>query len=58
VRKLGVTHLKGIDRLPVYEVVDAGGLERAPLDLGDGDLMGAIEREFANSLGGIRARSS
>jgi hypothetical protein len=49
-RKLGLARFKGLDRLPVYEVVDAGDLERTPLDLGTDDLIGAIERDFAGAL--------
>lgn len=54
-RKLGVAHLKGLDRLPVYEVVDgamlAGSLEELPA----GGLAAAIERDLAH---GISRRSA
>lgn len=48
-RKLGVASLKGLDRLPVFEVVDLGHRAFAELDPMHGPgLMAAIERESAS----------
>ncbi|HUF79295.1 MAG TPA: hypothetical protein VMR44_10300 [Thermoanaerobaculia bacterium] len=47
-RKLGVASLKGLERLPVFEVVDLGHRSFAELDPMHGPgLMAAIERELA-----------
>jgi hypothetical protein len=50
IRKLGMAHLKGLEKLAVYEIVDGASL--APLDPSmDGEpLVSSIEREFANVL--------
>ena len=51
-RRLGVASLKGLDKLPVYEVIDAQGLERgAQIDSQGADLVAVLEREFANNIG-------
>ncbi len=50
VRKLGVAHLKGLDRLPVYEIVDASLWGDNTLVELRGGLMELIEREFNSAL--------
>ena len=50
-RKLGIVKLKGLDPVPLYELVDggpvpAGGLRPLP----DMDLVGALERHYAAAL--------
>ena len=51
-RKLGVARFKGIDRLAVYEVIDAEGLEtQAVAPDTEGGLIAVIEREFLSSFG-------
>ncbi len=50
VRKLGVAHLKGLDRLPVYEIVDASLWGDNTLVELRGSLMELIEREFNSAL--------
>ena len=50
IRKLGVAHLKGLDRLPVYEIVDASLWGDNTLVELRGSLMGLIEREFNSAL--------
>ena len=50
VRKLGVAHLKGLDRLPVYEIVDASLWGDNTLIELRGGLMELIEREFNSAL--------
>jgi hypothetical protein len=50
-RRLGMAHLKGLEKLAVYEMVDARGLDPGsfqPLATPDG-LTAAIDREFASS---------
>jgi hypothetical protein len=57
-RKLGSARLKGLDRLPVYEVVDGEELERKAWGEFAGEqLMAAIEQEFVSSLAGRAAES-
>ena len=52
-RKLGLASLKGLGRLPIYEVVDGGRWGDVTLvELAEMDLMSAIEREFAASFSG------
>ncbi len=46
IRKLGVAHLKGLDRLPIYEIVDASLWGDNTLVELRGSLMELIEREF------------
>jgi hypothetical protein len=51
IRKLGMAHLKGLEKLPVYEIVDAeeivgGGLKEIPGE----PLLAALDREVANIL--------
>jgi hypothetical protein len=51
IRKLGMAHLKGLDQLAVYEIVDAA--EMAPetlIELPDEPLLAAVEREFASAM--------
>ena len=50
IRKLGVAHLKGLDRLPVYEIVDASLWGDNTLVELRGGLMELIEREFNSAL--------
>ncbi|HEV8582939.1 MAG TPA: hypothetical protein VGX68_28060 [Thermoanaerobaculia bacterium] len=55
IRKLGLAHLKGLEKLPVYEIVDAAEFDTAiltPVEEGE-RLVTAVEREFANALGGV-----
>jgi hypothetical protein len=51
-RKLGLAHLKGLERLAIYELVDAAEMPCEPhLDqLGRSGLVGAIDQEFTNAL--------
>ena len=52
-RKMGLAHLKGLDRIPVYEVVDGAAWEGLPLAPAPGaTLMEAIERDLAEGSGG------
>jgi hypothetical protein len=52
IRKLGLAHLKGLDKLPVYEIVDAVTFDSTALTAIEGErLITALEREFANALG-------
>jgi hypothetical protein len=52
-RKLGVAHLKGLDDLPVYEIVDADDLESEEATLiPDADLYAALDRQFADVVTG------
>jgi hypothetical protein len=51
IRKLGMAHLKGLEKLPVYEIVDAEevagrGLKEIPGE----PLLAALDREVANIL--------
>src|SRR5262249_48289950 len=55
-RKLGFAQFKGLEKLTVYEFIDAGAFgeesladKSAPLD---GGLVGAVDREFARSRNG------
>jgi hypothetical protein len=51
VRKLGMAHLKGLENLAVYEIVDGAALVPSSLVPLEGEpLVGAIEREFANAF--------
>ena len=50
IRKLGVAHLKGLDRLPIYEVVDATLWGDNTLVELRGGLSELIEREFNSVL--------
>ncbi len=50
-RKLGVAHLKGLDDLPVYEIVDATDLaDRESEQLADPELMPALDRLAAGAI--------
>jgi hypothetical protein len=54
IRKLGLAHLKGLENLAVYEIVDATGFDPATLTPIHGErLVMAVEREFANALGRV-----
>lgn len=56
-RKLGVAHLKGLDDLPVYEIVDAtdlAGRESEPL--AERDLTAALDRLAAGTIAVSAAR--
>ncbi|HXO19487.1 MAG TPA: hypothetical protein VOA87_06135, partial [Thermoanaerobaculia bacterium] len=53
IRKLGMAHLKGLEKLPVYEIVDGAGFAPRP-PVGeqtrvDGGLVGAVDREFSRA---------
>jgi hypothetical protein len=51
VRKLGVARLKGLERLAVYELVDAAALDPKSLRALRGErLVTAVDREFARTL--------
>jgi hypothetical protein len=51
IRKLGMAHLKGLDTLPVYEVIDAAAIATEALKEIPGEpLLAAIDREVANLL--------
>jgi hypothetical protein len=56
VRKLGMAHLKGLEKLAIYEIVDATNLgldSRKLLESGlNGGLIGTIEREFSRARAG------
>ncbi|HEY9421936.1 MAG TPA: hypothetical protein VIW92_11025, partial [Thermoanaerobaculia bacterium] len=48
-RKLGMAHLKGLEKLAVYEIIDVASLDLEELEEIQGErLIAAIEREFAN----------
>lgn len=51
IRKLGLAHLKGLERLAIYEMIDAAGLELQPLagKLRAGHLVSAIDQEFTTA---------
>ena len=59
-RRLGVAHLKGLDDLPVYEVIDGADLDEgglAPIEGSAGeDLLAALDRLAAAGLGRAPAR--
>ncbi len=51
IRKLGMAHLKGLDRVPVYEIVDASSWGEATLmELRSGNLLELLEREYRAGL--------
>jgi hypothetical protein len=51
IRKLGMAHLKGLDKLAVYEIVDGAALAASEfVPLGGDPLVAAIEKEFASSF--------
>jgi len=56
VRKLGMAHLKGLEKLAVYEIVDGTHFDLTglkPLEPGmGGGLVGTIEREFSRARAG------
>ena len=50
-RKLGLARLKGLERLPVYEIVDAVALDPGSLQTLRGErLVAAAERESSRPL--------
>jgi hypothetical protein len=50
-RKLGMAHLKGLDKLSVYEVIDAAELPpEAMKEIPSSPLLAAIDREITNAL--------
>jgi hypothetical protein len=58
VRKLGMAHLKGLEKLAVYEIVDGAGLDLGTLspiaeESSDGGLVGAIDRAFSRARAGV-----
>jgi hypothetical protein len=53
IRKLGVAQLKGLDRLPVYEIVDAAIWgDNTLMELRASNLVELVEREFSAGLRG------
>jgi hypothetical protein len=51
IRKLGLAHLKGLEKLPVYEVVDAAGIPAESWKEIPGEpLLAAVDRESANAF--------
>jgi hypothetical protein len=53
IRKLGMAHLKGLDKFAVYEIVDADTLDAGTFVPADSPfLVGALDREFAGALTG------
>ncbi len=56
VRKLGMAHLKGLEKLAVYEIVDGARIDLETLDVLEsgraGGLVGTIEREFSRARAG------
>jgi hypothetical protein len=48
-RKMGLVQLKGLDRVPVYEVVDASIWDETRFEPATGSLMEALEREYTMS---------
>jgi hypothetical protein len=53
IRKLGMAHLKGLEKLAVYEIVDADTLDAGTFVPADGSfLVTAIDREFAGAMSG------
>ena len=53
IRKLGMAHLKGLEKLAVYEIVDANTLDAGTFVPADGSfLCSALDREFAGALTG------
>jgi hypothetical protein len=61
VRKLGMAHLKGLEKLAIYEIIDGAHLDVEGLSLVEGGqnggLVGVVEREFsrARTAGAARA---
>ncbi|HTQ78870.1 MAG TPA: hypothetical protein VMM92_02655, partial [Thermoanaerobaculia bacterium] len=57
VRKLGMAHLKGLEKLAVYEIIDGVNVDLDSLSLieggGSGGLVGAIDREFSRVQAGV-----
>jgi hypothetical protein len=53
IRKLGMAHLKGLEKLAVYEIVDADTLDAGTFVPAEGSfLVSALDREFAGALTG------
>lgn len=55
IRRLGLAHLKGLEKLAVYELVDGADLAREPLPaemgLGDDGLLGLVDRDVNGHAG-------
>jgi hypothetical protein len=50
-RKLGIVKLKGLDPVPLYELVDGGPLPPGgPQALAEANLVSALERDYATAL--------
>ena len=49
-RKLGMVTLKGLEPLPVFELVDGGPLAEGLQPLPERDLLAALDREYATAL--------
>lgn len=53
IRKLGMAHLKGLEKLAVYEIVDANTLDAGTFVPAEGSfLVSALDRAFAGALTG------
>jgi hypothetical protein len=56
-RKLGMAHLKGLEKLAVYEIIDGAHSDLDALSLltdgVSGDLVGTVEREFSRARAGV-----
>jgi len=51
IRKLGMAHLKGLEKLAIYEIIDGATLTASTfVPLGGDPLVAAIEKEFASSF--------
>jgi hypothetical protein len=49
-RKLGMAHLKGLEKLAVYEILDGAEMDPAALtEIRAAGLSAAVEREFAST---------
>ena len=58
-RKLGMAHLKGLEKLAVYEIIDAATLDLEGLEEIQGErLVAAVERESANRGTGTHSISA
>jgi hypothetical protein len=59
IRKLGLAHLKGLEKLAVYEIIDAASLNPSAMEELQGErLIAAVEREFANRGSGPHTLSA
>lgn len=56
-RKLGVASFKGLDPMPVYEIVDFAAPDDAPREIPTQPLLGSLERLFTKTMAANRARA-